>query len=107
MQVRMNRNTEQFAVSSGLAYLESATRYLERRQFASARTLVEEGIMQTEVAQCFEVHRRLLDLSAVIALKVRTGSDDTVSILGRTYYVGSDADDDLPAIGLPTPSVIH
>lgn len=44
----MNCNTEQLSVSSGLVYLESATRYLEHGDFASARVLVEEGIKQTE-----------------------------------------------------------
>ena len=35
----------------------------------------------------------------MIALKERVGRDDTVSILGRTYYVGSNAEDDKPEVG--------
>jgi hypothetical protein len=98
----MNCNTEQLSVSSGLVYLESATRYLEHGDFASARVLVEEGIKQTEASPRLDVSERLRDLHTIIALKERTGRDDTLSILGRTYYVGSNAEDDQPEVG-PSP----
>ena len=38
-------------------------------------------------------------MRTIIALKERTGRDDTESILGRTYYIGSNAEDDQPEIG--------
>jgi hypothetical protein len=42
----------------------------------------------------------------MIALKERVGRDDTVSILGRNYYVGSNAEDDKPEVGpAPLPHV--
>jgi len=102
----MNRNTEQLAVSSGLVCLESATRYLEHGDFDSARALVEEGIKLTEASPRFDVLGRLRDMRTIIALKERTGRDDTVSILGRTYYIGSNAEDDQPEVGpAPLPQV--
>ena len=61
----MNRNTEQLTISSGWVYLESATRYLEHGDFASARVLVEEGILQTEAAPRFDVLGRLRDLHTI------------------------------------------
>ena len=103
----MNRNTEQLTISSGWVYLESATRYLEHGDFASARVLVEEGILQTEAAPRFDVLGRLRDMHTIIALKERTGRDDTLSILGRTYYVGSNAEDDQPEVGAPPLPQIH
>ena len=103
----MNRNTEQLTISSGWVYLESATRYLEHGDFASARVLVEEGILQTEAAPRFDVLGRLRDLHTIIALKERTGRDDTLSILGRTYYVGSNAEDDQQEVGAPPLPQIH
>jgi hypothetical protein len=103
----MNRNTEQLAVSSGWVYLESATRYLEHGDLASARALVEEGINQTEASPRFDVLGRLRDLYTIIALKERAGRDDTLSILGRTYYVGSNAEDDQPEVGAPPLPQIH
>jgi len=102
----MNRNTEQLAVSSGWVCLESATRYLEHGDFDSARALVEEGIKLTEASPRFDVLGRLRDMRTIIALKERTGRDDTVSILGRTYYIGSNAEDDQPEVGpAPLPQV--
>ena len=102
----MNRATEQFAVSSGCVYLESATRYLEHGAFDSVRALVEEGIKQVESSPRFEVLGRLRDLHTIIALKERVGRDDILSILGRTYYVGSNAEDDKPEVGpAPLPHV--
>jgi hypothetical protein len=98
----MNCNTEQLAVSSGCVYLESATRYLEHGDFDSARALVEEGIKQVEASPRFEVLGRLRDLHTIIALKERARADDIVAILGRTYYLGSDAEDDQPEVG-PSP----
>lgn len=103
----MNRNTEQLTISSGWVYLESATRYLEHGDFASARVLVEEGILQTEAAPRFDVLGRLRDLHTIIALKERTGRDDTLSILGRTYYVGSNAEDNQSEVGAPPLPQIH
>ena len=79
----MNRNTEQLTISSGWVYLESATRYLEHGDFASARVLVEEGILQTEAAPRFEVLGRLRDLHTIIASEESHG-DDTGSSGGRT-----------------------
>jgi hypothetical protein len=69
--------------------------------------LVEEGILQTEAAPRFDVLGRLRDLHTIIALKERTGRDDTLSILGRTYYVGSNAEDDQPEVGAPPLPQIH
>ena len=99
-------NTEQLAVTSGWVYLESATGYLEHSDFDSARALVEEGIKQTETSPRFEVLGSLRDLHTIIALKECVGRDDTLSILGRTYYVGSNAEDDQPEVGpAPLPHV--
>jgi len=103
----MNRNTEQLAVSSGLVCLESATRYLEHGDFDSARALVEEGIKLTEGSPRFDVLGRLRDMRTIIALKERTGRDDTVSILGRTYYIGSNAEDDQPEVGPASLPQVH
>jgi hypothetical protein len=105
--VPMNRNTEQLAVSSGLVCLESATRYLEHGDFDSARALVEEGIKLTEASPRFDVLGRLRDMRTIIALKERTGRDDTVSILGRTYYIGSNAEDDQPEVGPASLPQVH
>ena len=103
----MNCNTEQLAVSGGCAYLESATRYLEHGDCDSARALVEEGIKQVEASPRFEILGRLRDLHAIIAVKERTRRDDTLSILGRTYYVGSSAEDDQPEVGPPPLPHVH
>jgi hypothetical protein len=103
----MNRNTEQLAVSSGLVCLESATRYLEHGDFDSARALVEEGIKLTEASPRFDVLGRLRDMRTIIALKERTGRDDTVSILGRTYYIGSNAEDYQPEVGPASLPQVH
>ena len=103
----MNRNTEHLAVASGWAYLESATRYLEHGDFDSARALVEEGIKQTEAVSRFDIRGRVRDLHAIIALKERVGRDDTLSILGRTYYVGSNSEDDQPEVGPSPLPVVH
>ena len=103
----MNRDTEQHAVSSGCVYLESATRYLEHGDFDSARALVEEGIKQVEASPRFEILGRLRDLHTIIALKERTRRDNTVAILGRTYYLGSDADDDQSEVGPSPPPHVH
>jgi hypothetical protein len=98
----MNRNTEQLAVAGGCVYLESATRYLEHGDLDSARALVEEGIKLVEASPRFETLGRLRDLHTIIALKERARRDDTLSILGRTYYVGSNAEEGEPEVG-PSP----
>jgi hypothetical protein len=99
----MNCNTDQFAVASGWACLESATLYLDHGDFESARALVEEGIKQSEASPRLDVLGRLRDLQSVIALKERAQRDDTLSILGRTYYVGSSVENDQLETG---PSVL-
>jgi len=50
---------------------------------------------------------RLRDMRTIIALKERTGRDDTVSILGRTYYIGSNAEDDQPEVGPASLPQVH
>lgn len=102
----MNSSTDQLAVASGWVCLESATRYLEHGDLDLARALVEEGINQTEASQGHDILGRLRDLHTIIALKERTRRDDTLSVLGRTYYVGSNAEDDQPEVGpAPLPQV--
>ena len=101
----MNCNTVQIAGTSGLAYLESATRFLEQGDFVSARFLVEEGIRLAGNISGLDVGGKLQDLYAFICLKERIGKSDAISILGRHYYAGTDADGELP-VAYPSPTFI-
>jgi hypothetical protein len=103
----MNCNTVQIAGSSGLAYLESATQFLEQGDFVSARFLVEEGIRLAGNFSGLDVGDKLQDLFAFICLKERIGKSDGISILGRHYYAGTDADGELPVAHSSTPFIVH
>jgi hypothetical protein len=103
----MNCNTVQIAGTSGLAYLESATRFLEQGDFVSARFLVEEGIRLAGNISGLDVGDKLRDLFAFICLKERIGKSDGISILGRLYYAGTDADEELPVAHSSTPFIVH
>jgi hypothetical protein len=103
----MNCNTVQIAGTSGLAYLESATRSLEQGDFVSARFLVEEGIRLAGSISGLDVGGKLQDLYAFICLKQRIGKGDAITILGRHYYAGTDADGELPEADSSTPFLVH
>jgi hypothetical protein len=103
----MNCNTVQIAGISGLAYLESATRFLEQGDFVSARFLVEEGIRLAGNISGLDVGDKLQDLFAFICLKERIGKSDGISILGRHYYAGTDADGELPVAHSSTRFIVH
>src|SRR5260370_37854662 len=74
----MNCNTVQIAGTSGLAYLESATRFLEQGDLVSARFLVEEGIRLAGNISGLDVGDKLQDLFAFICLKERIGKSDAI-----------------------------
>ena len=99
--------SEQIAASSGLAYLEATTRFVEEGDLSIARLLLDEAIRLSGGIAGLAFKERLMGLSAYIYRQEQIGDNDLLLLSERHYYAGTGADGELTVVDASTTYIVH
>jgi hypothetical protein len=104
----MINKAEQFAASSGLAYLEATARFMEQGDLSIARLLVEEAIRLSGDIAGLGFKEKLLGLSAHIYRHEHIENDDDVPFPDCDYYyAGTGTDGRLTVVDASRTNIVH